>query len=435
MVPQQKGALIRARLFDTMSQRWALRRDIPLAILAWTGVVIVGLWLLSHIVNTLLVLIVAALLAYALSPAVAWLRRFMPRPLAILIVYALVFAGLGVLGYLVFDTSARQFLRLTDEIRALSASNGGKPSPLIQSLLQLGFTQQQIDYFSQQVLASVQGIAGQIVPVVIGIFSTMLDIIVITVTSVYLLIDGQRVKTWMQTRIPLTQRERVSFFLDTLERVVGGYIRGQLTMSVLIGVLVGVGMALFHVPYFVLLGFLAFVLEFIPVLGTLTSGVICVVVALTQGWLIALGVLIYFIVVHIIEGDILGPRIVGRAVGLHPAASLIALLAGAELFGVWGALFAAPVAGMIQAFVKAGWMEWQDLHPEQFTHDPAPVATPPSDLAAAPEDENDAGLPRPECDAAPGDDLAPDPSRATDDRDTPDRIDQRPQRAPVAPRQ
>ena len=108
-------------------------------------------------------------------------------------------------------------------------------------------------------------------------------------------------------------------------------------------------MTLFHVPYAVLLGVMAFVLEFIPVLGTLTSGAICVLIALSQGWLIALGVLIYFILVHIFEGDVVGPRIVGKAVGLHPAVSLVALIAGAELFGVWGAVLAAPLAGLIQA--------------------------------------------------------------------------------------
>ena len=83
--------------------------------------------------------------------------------------------------------------------------------------------------------------------------------------------------------MPTHQQGRVRFLLHTLERVVGGYIRGQLILSTFIGVVVGIGMALFHVPYAVLLGVLAFVLEFIPVLGTLTSGAICVLIALTAG--------------------------------------------------------------------------------------------------------------------------------------------------------
>jgi len=76
-------------------------------------------------------------------------------------------------------------------------------------------------------------------------------------------------------------------------------------------------------------------------------------------------VLGYFVVVHLIEGDIVGPRILGRAVGIHPATGLIALLAGSELFGVWGALFASPIAGLIQAIATAAWNEF-------LAHEPAP---------------------------------------------------------------
>jgi len=108
------------------------------------------------------------------------------------------------------------------------------------------------------------------------------------------------------------------------------------------------------------------VLEFIPVLGTLVSGAICVLLALTRGWVIALIVLAYFVFVHIIEGDVVGPRIIGKAVGLHPVVSLTALVAGAELFGIWGALFASPVAGVIQAFIVALWSEWRETHPQEF---------------------------------------------------------------------
>jgi predicted PurR-regulated permease PerM len=206
------------------------------------------------------------------------------------------------------------------------------------------------------------------------------------VLSVYLLIDGARLKRWIQRNAPLPQRERAQFVMHTLERVVGGYIRGQLTLSILIGVLVGVGMTIFRLPYAVLLGVLAFVLEFIPVLGTLTSGAVCVLIALSQGWLVAAGVLIYFIVVHVFEGDIVGPRIVGKAVGLHPALSLVTLIAGAELFGIWGAVLAAPLAGLIQALLIAIWQNWRETHPEQFPNaeEEVPVIVATVEVVSAP---------------------------------------------------
>jgi len=68
-------------------------------------------------------------------------------------------------------------------------------------------------------------------------------------------------------------------------------------------------------------------------------------------------VLGYFVVVHVIEGDLIGPRVMARAVGIHPAVALLALVAGSELFGVWGALLGAPIAGLVQAFATAMWRE------------------------------------------------------------------------------
>src|SRR5439155_7122082 len=70
--------------------------------------------------------------------------------------------------------------------------------------------------------------------------------------------------------------------------------------------------------------------------------------------------------VHIFEGDIVGRRIVGKAVGLHPVISLFALLAGADLFGIWGAILASPIAGVVQALLIAFWQNWRENHPEQF---------------------------------------------------------------------
>jgi len=94
--------------------------------------------------------------------------------------------------------------------------------------------------------------------------------------------------------------------------------------------------------------------------------VICVLLALTKGWLIALIVLVYFVLVHILEGDVIGPRIVGKAVGLHPVVALVALIAGGELFGIWGVLLASPTAGVLQAFLVTIWSEWRETHPREF---------------------------------------------------------------------
>lgn len=355
---------LRVNVAPEVASKWAQRRDIPIAILAWIGLGIVVLWALGWVIRTLLVIIVATLLAFALAPAIKLLSRFIPRIIAILIVYLVVLGAISLLLYFVATTAIDQISTLA---KSLTGNNGINPlTPVVAFVRRFGITQAQINQVGQQIAAQAEGIVGSAVPVLTGIANFMLDIIIVAVLSIYLLVDGQRTVRWVRRNVPLMQRERTIFLLDTFNRVIGGYIRGQVALSLLIGFLVGIGMFVLHVPYAVLLGVLAFVLEFIPVLGTLTSGAICVLIALTQGWIIAVLVLAYFIFVHIIEGDVVGPRIVGKAVGLHPAISLIALVAGAELFGIWGAVLASPIAGVLQALLIAIYQDWRTTHPDQF---------------------------------------------------------------------
>ena len=357
-------SLVVPRAVDART-KWATRRDVPLAILAWIAVVAVVFWVASHIVSSLLILAIAALLAYALAPGVRILQRFMPRFLAILIIYLVVLGAISLFVYLIATTAVRQTVSFAHDIPALlSLGTNNQPNPLEQTLGNFGVTHAQIVAARQQIIAQVDSVAHDAVPILRSVFDVVLDTIIVAVISIYMLIDGSRITNWIRRNAP--RPTRAGTVLDTLQHVVGGYIRGQFLLAVLIGLLVGVGMSLFRLPYAVFLGVLAFILAFIPVLGTFVSGAICVLVGLTHGWPIALGILVYFLGVHVIEGDVVGPRIVGKAVGLHPIVSLFALIAGAELFGVWGALFASPVAGVLQALVVGLWVQWRATHPEEF---------------------------------------------------------------------
>jgi predicted PurR-regulated permease PerM len=347
--------------------KWTRRLVTPLALLAWAAVVILVLWLAGHISRTLILFVIAALLAYALAPLVKFLERAMPRFLAILIVYLIVLGAVVGLLYLVVRTAVDQFASLSTNVQTLlSPASGGHVSPLEQTLATFGITQSQILAARDQLVSQSERLAGNVLPLLSGVFNSVLDVVVVAVLSIYLLIDGSRLVGWLRGNMPLRQRGRTRFLLETLQRIVGGYIRGQLLLCALVGVAVGAGMAILHVPYALLLGVLAFILEFIPVLGVLVSGAVCVLLALTQGWFWAVIVLAYFVVVHVLEGDVLGPRVVGKAVGLHPIVSLLAVIAGSELFGITGALLASPVAGVLQAFVITLWAEWREMHPKEF---------------------------------------------------------------------
>lgn len=369
-----------------IATNWAHWRDVALAVLAWVVLAYVILQLAGYVMSTLLVAAVAALLAYALAPAIAGLSRWMPRMLAIFIVYVLFFSVLAGLVYLVVTTAVGEVVPLAKYIQQQITSGAWNQS-LTQLIGTVGITQSQLDSFGQQLLGQAQGVALTLGSVLGDVAGALVDLVVIIVLSVYFVSSGPRLRAWLHRGAPLSQRGFADLIVDTLNRVVGGYIRGQTLLSALIGVLVGVGMQyLFHLPYAALLGLLAFVLEFIPFLGVLISGAMCGLVGLTIGPVTALLVLAYFIVVHVIEGDVIGPRIVGSAVGVHPALTLIALITGADLFGIWGALFATPVAGVIQSLILAFFAHYRAQHPEEYPHQ-KPVADP----VAVPQGERAVG--------------------------------------------
>src|SRR5579872_1620313 len=142
------------------NQKWKRRRDIPLAILAWIAVIAVVFWSAGHIVRSLLLLIIAALLAYALAPAVRFLQRFMPRILAILIVYLFVLGALSLLIYLVMSTTIVQGLALARYIRQLlTPAVNGQPTPLEQTLISFGLSQAQIAAGREQLIQQIESVA------------------------------------------------------------------------------------------------------------------------------------------------------------------------------------------------------------------------------------------------------------------------------------
>jgi predicted PurR-regulated permease PerM len=372
--------------------RWIRARDVGIAILVWVLVIFAFFWLIGRFINAVLLFAIAALLAYALLPAVTLLKRWMPRPLAVAIIYLLALGVISGLGYMIFSTAIGQLVAFGKEVPDLvKPSTPGHPSPIAQLLRPLGITDEQINATREQILGWLESSAGQIVnsavPILTGLANGIINAILVFILSVYLVLDGPRLFRWLSIAPPHHYRTRMLFFLNTLRRTVGGYIRGQIFMSGFIGVLVGAGMAAFQVPYALLLGILAFILEFVPILGTIISGAICVLIALaTRGYVIALLVLAYFIVVHVLEGDVIGPRVTGHVLGLHPIVAILALVAGTELFGIWGAVFAAPVVGLLQAILVSAWAEWRDSHPDQFQK--------PSTEAPEPEPEPEPAAPR-----------------------------------------
>ena len=364
----------------TPTSTWLRRLIITLTLLAWIALAFVVAWLIGRVAQALLLLAIGALLAYVVYPLVRWLEHVMPRLLAVILVYLLVLIGLGILLYFVATTVIEQINSLIHYVQSLISAppNGSSQvQPILDALQRIGISQDQLRSLGQQILGQLQGLVANVVPFVSNVLSILLNTFLTAILSIYFLFTGPKITQWLRQKTPVRQREQINFLLDTMQRVVGGYIRGTLTLAAVFSVLTGIAITIIGVPYPLLLSVFAFIMEFIPFLGVYIEGAAIVLLALTQGWttgLLALGVVI---LLQNLENNVLSPRIVGDAVGINPIINIFAVIAGTNLFGIAGAFFAAPIAGFIQALIQALWSWWKTSHPEKFPDERHPQ--PPGD--------------------------------------------------------
>ncbi|HEX4214590.1 MAG TPA: AI-2E family transporter [Candidatus Dormibacteraeota bacterium] len=368
---------------DATRWRWIRALLIPLIIGAWLGVIVLLFWLVSHVTTAVLMLVLAAIIAYAIRPVVNLFTRWLPNSLSIAGAYLVAFALILVFLSFIVVTAAEQVARLVVHAPGYIKEAERLEPQVIALLHPLGVNQIRIEDVRNALIAAVQKTGGQVASgtfdVLQAVGGAVVDAILVLILSIYLTANGPAIGAWVRSHASVGSAFRAAPFVSMVNQVVGGYVRGTLAMATLVGALVAVGMYAIQVPYALLLGVIAFFMEFVPVLGVMISGGICIAISLTDPpWWRALIVLAYFVVVHIIEGDFVGPRIMGRAVGIHPAVALVALVAGTELFGIWGALFGAPIAGLIQGLVIAVWQQLR----------PAPVLVPAT--AADVEEEREA---------------------------------------------
>ncbi|ADU50335.1 protein of unknown function UPF0118 [Thermaerobacter marianensis DSM 12885] len=334
-----------------------------LNVLAAAGVAWLAWWVLSHFARTLTLLGLAGVLAFLLEPAVSFLERGMrSRALAALLLY-LAFVALLALGvvYLAgpIKEQAQELFWAVPQYR----QQVEQAVPLLQTYMEAlqaylsryGVSLEPRDLASQfleRVAGNTNRILAGVTAVVTGVGTTLANALLVLVISIYLVVDGGGLNRQMLGYLPRRYRGPVRRAQAVALRVFGGYLRGQLLLGLIIGVAVGIGMSALGMPYPALLGVIAGVMELVPIVGAVLGAIPAILVALFQPWPAVLYVTLFFVVVQQVEGNVLVPRITGQAVGLHPLATLLALLAGYEIAGILGAILAVPVVAFVQALLR-----------------------------------------------------------------------------------
>lgn len=178
------------------------------------------------------------------------------------------------------------------------------------------------------------------------------NLITLAVLSFYLLLERDRIKKNLYRIIPFLPKERTTTLVHKVDVQLGHWVRGEIALMFIVGLATYIGLSLLKVPYALPLAVMTGVLEFIPNIGPILSGVIATLVTIASGNPVtAVGVVVLYIIVQQLENNILVPKIMQAAVGLNPLVAILSFLVGGTLFGLPGALIAVPTAAMLQVIV------------------------------------------------------------------------------------
>ncbi len=309
-----------------------MKIEISIKTVLFAFALVAALWVLGQIIDILILLFIAFLLMTAIHPLVVMLERVrIPRVLGILLVYALVFGVFGASLVGAIPTLVVQSARLTQELP--------------------GFVARILPYWNIDVTAISQQIAPigeSLVKVTLGVFSNIVAVVTVMVFTFYFLMERRHADQILTSIFGADVAVRVLMVLRSIERRLGSWVRGQLLLMAVVGVLSYIGLVMLHIEYAVPLAIFAGLLELVPMIGPTISAIPAVLVALGTSPLLALSVAALYIVVQQIENNLLVPLVMKRSVGFPPLLTIIILLVGGRLAGVAGAVLSIPVALVVQ---------------------------------------------------------------------------------------
>lgn len=317
-----------------------------------------ALWfLVSRALDSLILFFLAVILGEAIRPLVVRMeRRHIPRPVAVLLIFLAVIAFVSIVLWLLINPLVAQLGAFSAHVPTYLTRLQQWVSTVSQTLRTNALGAQAIDGLTTNLASSFQRIfptlLGVPLAVLTGGLGAMFSIVVVLTVTVFWLMSSQRLGEFVLSLFPVAGRLHVGNVIGEVGRSLGGYVRGVLAAMVLIGVLTGIGLAILGMPYALPLALLAGLTEFIPYLGPWISGSAAVLVALLAvDPLKALEVVILFVVVQQVEGNLVQPLIMSKAVNLDPLLVLVAITVGVQLLGIIGAILAVPIVAAMQVVV------------------------------------------------------------------------------------
>ena len=316
-------------------------------------IVLTALWAAR---GALMLVYVSALIAMGFAPLVGFIerprqgrgRRFVPRWLAILVIYLAIVGLIVLVGLMVIPPLVAQAASLWE--RAPAEFNKLQTWLLDHHLMTRQIT------LSEAVENAPNGTGANAVGTMLVAISTVVGgvfgLITILILSFYFLVEAQAMFDYLIRFVPAGRRADVATVAREAVRKVSGWLRAQFVLAGVMGIFAAIGLGLMGVPYFYVIALVAAVGETIPVIGPIIGGITAILVSLTVSAKLAVTVGVYFLILHQLEANVLVPKIMERRVGVSPVVVIVALLIGGELYGLVGAILAIPTAAILSVVLE-----------------------------------------------------------------------------------
>lgn len=318
----------------------------------------IGAYIVWLVWEILLLVFVAMILAALIDPFASWLQeRKIPRALAVVTIYLVLFGLIGSTVAILAPVIANDVPQLIENIQEtwVVLQDSDQLQRMVEGAAQV---RESLEWFVAGEGATVAGtdvgntLSQGLFTTISGVFAGVVSLILILVITFYLVVQDDPMKKIVVSIMP---KEYVPYTVNLLSRMrdkLAQWVRGQLILSISIGVLVFLGLTALGIKYAAALALIAALLEFVPYVGPTLAAIPGVFLAFTQGgpvtMLLVLGM---YVIIQWAENNILVPKIMQKAVGLNPVVSIVAILTGVKLAGVLGALLAIPVATAVSVFL------------------------------------------------------------------------------------
>ena len=333
-------------------------------------------WALTKIGLVLVLGLLALVLGTVLEGPVRRLEdRHFPRAAAIASVYVVMIGAVVALVFLIVPVIREQAddlqEQLPGQLHVLEDEWSSSANPILsgpgRELIRTG-----IDFFEEPAsnVTVPEDAAQRAIPIVTGVGGAVVSILTLLVITFYYLLEKKLIRRVIINQLSEKFQPRVDRLWTEVEDKVGRWMRGQLLLCLIIGVIATVAYGVIDLRFWPLLGLWAGLTEIIPIVGPWIGGIPAVVVALTQGWKTAMVVAIVILAMQTLENWFLVPRVMRGAVGLTPLTVFLAILTGTQLMGVPGAVLAIPIAATIQVILT----DWLDQRRIRLTSESAPTS-------------------------------------------------------------